>query len=419
MAQSDFNSKQSIFKIVKWILAVFFLFAFIGAIAKGNFIASILFLLLGLLLLPPISEQVKQKFIFWQSKNIRYIGYSVLFLIAVLSDRSGLTETSKNKSVEEVTTSEPYQEYISQVDKNIAELSKEKKVNREKLLADLKANSVYQKLITNKEVSAEYLPVLNAIANGISMTNAEGFSVNETLNTRVANSNNGEDKIKFAIKVVALSIPNINGGLPKEYIDLFERYKNKFKIYGEEMVMYDMDKKATKIEYNYDLTPFFVMLEPKNKEVLNQFFEAKNKGLSDWNAKAENYTYPYIATKDAYISYIKEVNPESPFIPKVDIEITASELYQAYEANEVSADEQYKGKKIAVTGIIDNIGKDVLDNPYVSMRIGVLQSVTCYFSDDNVKVISQLSKGQKITIIGECSGLSLTNVVIQDCELWE
>jgi len=126
-----------------------------------------------------------------------------------------------------------------------------------------------------------------------------------------------------------------------------------------------------------------------------------------------------MATKEGYINYIKQADPDSPYIPKVDIEITASELYSEYEANEVSADEQYKGKKIAVTGVVGIIGKDILDDPYISLNVDYLQSVNCYFSDKNNKVLSQLSKGQKVTIIGECKGFMLTNVMIQDCELWE
>ena len=180
----------------------------------------------------------------------------------------------------------------------------------------------------------------------------------------------------------------------------------------------DSNGKETKIPENYDLTPFFLLVQPKDREVLNKLYEARQKGISSWNPKG-NYLHPYMATKDGYINYIKQIDPDSPYIPKVNIEITASELYRAYEANEVSADEHYKGKKMAVTGIVGNIGKDILDNPYISLKVDYFQSVNCYFSDKNNKIISQISKGQKVTIIGECAGLTLTDVVVQDCELWE
>ena len=103
----------------------------------------------------------------------------------------------------------------------------------------------------------------------------------------------------------------------------------------------------------------------------------------------------------------------------IDLEISASELYRAYEANEVSTDGQYKGKRLLLTGVVGTIGKDVLDNPYISLKVDYLKSVNCYFDDKNNGILSQLSKGQKIQIIGTCAGLTLTDVVVKDCELWE
>ena len=169
---------------------------------------------------------------------------------------------------------------------------------------------------------------------------------------------------------------------------------------------------------NFDLTPFFALIEPKDEEILSKLYEARQKGISNWNSKG-NYLYPYMATKEGYMNYIKQINPDNPLIPKVDMEVTASELYRAYEANEVSADQQYKGKRLLITGVVENIGKDVMDNPYVALKIDFLKGVNCYFDDENNKVLSQLNKGQKIQIIGTCAGLTLTDVVVRDCELWE
>lgn len=412
------SPNQPILKIVKYILAVLFIISVIANFSQGNFVAGLIFLILGVLLLPPISEQIKEKFKLWQRKGIRYVAYIVLFFVgATFIGKNGVSKPKNNSVAQEEKKAEPYQEYFNQVQKNTAQLSQERKQEREKILNDLKSNPIYQKLVINKEVSAEYLSLLSAISSGISTISKDGFSIDEKLTKKISSLVNGEQKMSFVTKIIAMSIPEMNGGLTPEIVQMFDRYREKFKSYGESSLMYDMNKNQTKVDA-FDLTPFFTMVEPKNKEFLNQFYEAKQKGLSNWNEKG-SYTYPFLATKDGYISYIKEVNPESPYIPKVDLEITASELYRAYEANEVSADEQYKGKRMAITGTIGMIGKDVLDNPYVSFRIDYLQGVNCYFSDENNKIISQLSKGQKVTIIGTCSGLTLTDVVIKDCEIWE
>lgn len=103
----------------------------------------------------------------------------------------------------------------------------------------------------------------------------------------------------------------------------------------------------------------------------------------------------------------------------MDFKINISDLFTEYHANEVSADENYKGKRISITGTIGIIGKDVFDNPYISFRIDYLQGVNCYFSDENNKIISQLRKEQEITIISTCRGMTLTDVIVKDCEIWE
>ena len=45
--------------------------------------------------------------------------------------------------------------------------------------------------------------------------------------------------------------------------------------------------------------------------------------------------------------------------------VTATQMLADYEANEVAADQKYKGNMVEVSGTIKNIGKDILDTPYV------------------------------------------------------
>ena len=48
--------------------------------------------------------------------------------------------------------------------------------------------------------------------------------------------------------------------------------------------------------------------------------------------------------------------------------ISAADLMRQYLANEVAADINYKDKTILVSGIIQNVGKDILDTPYVAFQ---------------------------------------------------
>jgi hypothetical protein len=408
-------------KVVKFILGGLFLISALGMFGQKEFLTGLIFASLGLVFLPPISENLKQKFKLWQSKGIRYVAYIVLFFIAgAFMDKGKFSDlkTSQSEISNETKDKLPYQEYLNQVEQASKLLSKERIENRNNVFSEFKTNSIYQKLVVNKEVSQEYLILLDAISKGISNSKEDEFSIEESLLNKIQKSENGEDKMHFVTRVTGLSLPT-NGGLTKEIIEVFERYKSKFGWYGSQGdVFMDGNMNKTVVLENFDLTPFFALIEPKDEEILSKLYEARQKGISNWNSKG-NYLYPYMATKEGYMNYIKQINPDNPLIPKVDMEVTASELYRAYEANEVSADQQYKGKRLLITGVVENIGKDVMDNPYVALKIDFLKGVNCYFDDENNKVLSHLSKGQKIQIIGTCAGLTLTDVVVKDCELWE
>ena len=409
-------------RILKFAIGGLFIIASLGMFAQKEVLTGLISIILGLIILPPISEKIKEKFNQWNSRGVRYVVYVVLLaLVGITSNKTKFpssNSTVKENSAKEISSQNPYQNYLDEVDKNIASLSPERKAEREKIHSELKSNPVYAQLVTQKVVSSEYLPVLNAITNGISQISDKGFSINSNLEEQVTSSGDADNKMSFVAKCIALAIPNTNGGLPKEILEVFDRYKSKFGASGVKGTSYDLDKNTQEIKYDYDLTPFFALMNPNSKENLEAVYEAKNKGFSSWNEKG-NYTYPFIATKEGFLAKLKQIDPESKLFPKVDMEVTASELYRAYEANEVSADQQYKGKRLLITGVVENIGKDVMDNPYVALKIDFLKGVNCYFDDENNKVLSQLSKGQKIQIIGTCAGLTLTDVVVKDCGLWK
>ena len=351
-------------------------------------------------------------------KKLKYVLIGVValgILGAILNTKKDL---NNSKNEEKGTSLNQFTNYFTEVDQKVSLLTAERKAGREKLLQELKTNSIYKKLVIEKVISPEYLPTLNAISSSVATINNETFGIDEQIASNIETSNNGNDKIDFVIKVTSLAMSNINGGLTTELVDVFNRYKNKYKIYGDEGILFDENKNQTKIE-KFDLTGLFVLLDPKNEDYLNWFYEAKQKGLSNWIGKDENYIYPFLTNKADYIEHVKKNNPNSPYIPKVDFEINAVDLFEAFNTNEVAADELYNGKKLLVVGVVNNIGKDVTNTPYLSLEIGYLKSINCYFSEKNKKELSKLNKGDRVQIIGKCSGLSLTSVIIKKCELWE
>lgn len=97
--------------------------------------------------------------------------------------------------------------------------------------------------------------------------------------------------------------------------------------------------------------------------------------------------------------------------------ITPAELYKAYNANEVAADQKYKGKKIRITGTIDEISKSVGNSIFVSLKVPgeYFATVSCMMQKSAEDQAATLRKGQKITIQGTGSGMLLGFPGLKDC----
>jgi hypothetical protein len=95
-------------------------------------------------------------------------------------------------------------------------------------------------------------------------------------------------------------------------------------------------------------------------------------------------------------------------------------LLQAYDANEIRGDQEYKNKWLAVRGRIQEVNKDILGTPYVAFDCGddTLFSVQCFFSRDEASSLVSLSPGQTIVIGGRCDG-KFGNVLLKECFFYE
>ena len=99
------------------------------------------------------------------------------------------------------------------------------------------------------------------------------------------------------------------------------------------------------------------------------------------------------------------------------IKISAIQLQREYEANQVAADQKYKGKILEISGTVKDIGKDILDTPYVSFKTdGLLFTVQCMFSKSDTDGLVSLKQGQSIVLQGKGDG-SLVNVIVRNCQI--
>ena len=100
------------------------------------------------------------------------------------------------------------------------------------------------------------------------------------------------------------------------------------------------------------------------------------------------------------------------------IEVTARKLEMEYGDNEVGADALYKGKVLRVSGTVDRISKDFLDNPSVTLRSAEpLGGVHCSFEKESAPTLKALKRGKAVVLRGLGDGYLLGSPMLRSCVL--
>lgn len=96
------------------------------------------------------------------------------------------------------------------------------------------------------------------------------------------------------------------------------------------------------------------------------------------------------------------------------IKVNCETLYKDYESNAINADKKYRGKKLVLTGTIANIDRDIAQNPYITFNVDEYgaEQIKMSFNDDDT--VAKLKKGQKVTVVGNCSGTFTSSLVVLD-----
>lgn len=86
----------------------------------------------------------------------------------------------------------------------------------------------------------------------------------------------------------------------------------------------------------------------------------------------------------------------------VDMMVSADVYAADYEANEIAADNKYKGKTILITGKIDSINKGITGKGYLALRAkGAPLGMQAHLSSDGTEGAASLSKGTLVYLVCE------------------
>ena len=95
--------------------------------------------------------------------------------------------------------------------------------------------------------------------------------------------------------------------------------------------------------------------------------------------------------------------PMAPAAPAAagGFEVDASDFLKEFDDNAVGATGKYKGKEVTVTGTVETIDFDFMDNPYIAVTGGgmfELIAVWCMINDASQS--AGLSSGDNVTVVG-------------------
>jgi len=109
---------------------------------------------------------------------------------------------------------------------------------------------------------------------------------------------------------------------------------------------------------------------------------------------------------------------ETPAEATIEIETTAEKMVDAYEANEVNADNVFKDRVIKIVGIVDSIDSNFSDDAVVRLSSGDEYSFNTVRTSGDAEFHNQaitLNKGNKVTLICIGDGEVIGSPLLTDC----
>jgi hypothetical protein len=152
--------------------------------------------------------------------------------------------------------------------------------------------------------------------------------------------------------------------------------------------------------------------------IISGFIQGFKEGIKDSNiaATAENSSNSNGDTNKSDEKAIVTPEPTLPPTPTINpyIQITSTDLIAAYKDNQVNCKQLYDNQLLEVTGKVQSVGTDIMDNTYVCLGSDdeyTFVGIQCYVkNEDEINKIAQLKEGDVITVKGkgDCGSLSFS-----------
>lgn len=115
----------------------------------------------------------------------------------------------------------------------------------------------------------------------------------------------------------------------------------------------------------------------------------------------------------------QKVRAQQAAAPVQAMPVPLTTLLSEYKDNEIRADSRFKGKFVAVSGVVGDIKKDILNDVYLTIGTGKqfeIPVVQCFVADGEEAAAAALTKGTKVSAVGRVDGLMM-NVLLRECRI--
>lgn len=103
---------------------------------------------------------------------------------------------------------------------------------------------------------------------------------------------------------------------------------------------------------------------------------------------------------------------------KEPVEVTSRQLAEDFDENEVAAKAKYDKAVLVVTGTVQSITLDLMDDPVVLLDgINPFSNVHVSFNKSHVEQTAALKKGQKLTVTCKKIGEAIGSPMLSRCEI--
>jgi len=108
-----------------------------------------------------------------------------------------------------------------------------------------------------------------------------------------------------------------------------------------------------------------------------------------------------------------------PAAPKA-MKVRAATILKDFEDNEAAADAKYKDKTLRVTGIVDKVDTEFIDEDQYVIQLGgggdfEITTVNC--DDQTPSVAAKIKKGDRLTVLGEFEDGGDLGIELKGCKL--